>query len=191
MARMSEEQWKDFKFKIGVGVVFLIVGACAYGIGPGLEKVFLQRARLRKTEAWAPEWYYKVGRVYEATFRTDKAVKVYEEFYLNWCGDERLIPALDEVMEESKFELEHRTFFPEVAGRYTKDTRPMWVGGEGAQPHPKLADVLMRLSRYEEDRRNFHTARYYYLGVLKCFPAGTQAHTQALAAQKRYASRSM
>ncbi|MCO5168049.1 MAG: hypothetical protein M9894_17025 [Planctomycetes bacterium] len=188
---MSEEQWNDLKFKITIAVVLLVVGGCVYAIGPGLEK-FRDRARLRKTEPWAPEWYFKIGRIYEATWRMDKAVDVYQEFYLHWSGDEQQFRyELNEVLEEAKFDLDFISFYPDVAGRYTKDTRPAWVGGEGAKPHPLMAEVLMRLCRFEEDRRNYHTARYYYLVVLKCFPEGTQAHKDALAAQKRYAQRGM
>lgn len=185
MARMSEEQWNDLKFKIGVGVVLLVVGSAAYGIGPGLKK-FVAHARAHKTEPWAPKWYYNIGRIYEATWRRQEALETYKEFYFNYCGDERQLPGIGLVFEETQYpHTEHYAFVPIWAAQ---GGRPSWIGGENAKPHPLMADVLMRLSRDEEDKRNYIDARLYYRMVLDnpdVFPPGSKAHVEAEAAKKR------
>ncbi len=189
MARMSEEQWNDLKFKITVGVILLIVGSAAYSIGPGLKK-FVARARAHKTElAWAPKWYYNLGRIYEATWRKPEAEEVYKEFYHNYSGDEKLLQGIATVIEDTKYpQQDIIAFIPKWGG----PGRPTWVGGEGAKPHPLLADVLMRLSRMEEEQRNYQDSRLYYRMVLDnpdVFAPGTPAHVAAEAAKKRDISR--
>lgn len=188
-ARYSDEQWKDLKTKILVGIILLVVGGSAYSIGPGLEK-YLDRARRQKTAEWAPRWYYNIARIYEATWRKEKARAVYEEFYLTYCGDESKIEALDAVIEETKWNTEQRSFWPDVAGRYSPESRPAWVGGEDAKPHPLMADVLVKVSRMYEDERIYPQCRYAYLCVLRCFPEGTKAYEAAKKAEHRAVQRS-
>lgn len=186
MARMSEEQWSDLKFKITIGVILLIVGFAVYSIGPGLDSLYLKRARTHKAEPWAPKWFYNVGRIYEATGRMPKALETYKEFYFNYCGDEKQLPGIEVAFEATEWgNTENYALVPQWAG----GSRPSWVGGEGAKPHPMMADVLMRLSRHEEDQRNYPQARLYYMMVLENFPAGSPAYVQAEAAKKRDVAR--
>jgi hypothetical protein len=181
----SEEQWKDLKMKLTVGVIIAVIGSCVYAIGPGLEK-FVDYARDNKNTDWAPRWYYNVGRVYEATWREQKARAVYEDFWKHWSGDERAIPELATMMEDIKYEAQAYAFVPIWA---VKHPDREWIGGPGAAPHPLMADILMRLSKMEEDKRNYQEARYYYSCVLYCFPSGTDAYAAADKAKKRDLSR--
>lgn len=188
-ARYSDEQWKDLKTKVMVGLILAVIIGSGYSIGPGLDK-FLDRARKRKTEEWAPRWFFNIGRIYESTWRKEKARAVYEEFYLTWCGDESKVEGLVTVAEETKYETEYPNFWPDVADRYTRENRPAWVGGEGAKPHPLIADMLIRVSRMYEDDRIYPQCRYAFLCVLRCFPPGTKTYEQAQQAEKRSVSRS-
>lgn len=183
MARMSEEQWNDLKFKITVGVIVLVVVGSAYGIGPGLKK-FRASAIARRTELdFAPKRLYQIGRIYEATWRPAEALETYKQFYWNYCGDEKQLPGIGVVFEELNWQwTDNYALIPMWAGT---PGRPSWVGGENAKPHPLLAEVLMRLSRIEEDKRNYSEARLYYRMVLDNFPAGSQAYVAAEAAKKR------
>lgn len=188
-ARYSDEQWKDMKTKLMVGIVLAVIGAAAYSIGPGLDK-YLQRARLRKTEEWAPRWMYNIARIYEATWRKEKAQAVYKEFYLTYCGDESKIEALETVREDLKWDIDFNSFWPDVALEYNKDNRPAWVGGEGAKPHPLMASVLIRVSRMYEDERIYPQCRYAFTCVLHCFPNDSKNIELAQRAEKRSVSRS-
>lgn len=188
-ARYSDEQWKDLKTKIVLGIILAVFVGAGYSIGPGLEK-YLDRARKQKTTEWAPRWYYNIGRIYEATWRKEKARAVYEEFYLTYCGDESKNDALQTVLEETNWNTEQRSFWPDVALRYSQETRPAWVGGEGAKPHPLLADVLVRVSRMYEDERIYPQCRYAFVCVLRCFPEGTKAYEAAKKAEHRSVQRS-
>lgn len=177
----SEEQWKDLKTKITVAVIIGIIAACGYAIGPGLMK-FVDHARKHKTEPWAPKWYYNVGRIYEATWRAPKAMEVYEDFWRNYSGDEAALSDLFVMIEDIKYD----TAYPSLVPLFlSKNPNREWVGGPGAKPHPLMADVLMRLSKMEEERRQYQEARYYYSAVLYCFPSGTAAYTAAEQAKKR------
>ena len=93
------------------------------------------------------------------------------------------------MLEETKWAIDYPCFWPEVAGRYTPETRPAWVGGEDAKPHPLIADMLIRVSRMYEDDRIYPQCRYAFTAVLRCFP-GTPAHEAAQKAEKRSMSRS-
>lgn len=187
MARMSEEQWNDLKFKITIGVILAIIGGSVYAVGPGLSK-FVDRARARKTEPWAPKWFYNVGRVYEITGREPKALEVYKEFYLLYSGDERQLPGIEVALEGYPHQ-DHYALVPTWASAYSEGSRPAWVGGENAKPHPLMAAVLMRLSRIAEDKRDYQEARVFYRMVLHNFPEGTPTYTEAKKAEKRDISR--
>ena len=89
MARMSEEQWKDLKLKIIVGVILLTLGLSAYAVGPGLPK-FLDYARKHNKEPWAPKWYYRIAKVMEASWRRDQAQEIYVEFVMTF-GDDKTV----------------------------------------------------------------------------------------------------
>lgn len=181
----SEEQKKDLQTKITVALVVLIVGGAIYGIGPGLSR-FVDHARSHKSEPWAPKWYYNIGRVYEATWREKDALKVYQEFYTLWSGDESKYDFVT-VQEQAKQELDSPALVPMWAAPGREP-----LGGPGAQPHPLMADVLMRLCQIEENRRDYQTARWYYTCVLVIFPQSLnpQAYARAEAAHKRDLSRS-
>lgn len=186
MARMSEEQWNDLKLKITIVVILLIVGSAAYAIGPGLNK-FVLHARANKTADWAPKCYYWIGRIYETTWRWPQAEEVYKEFYHNYSGDEKLLEGIGVVFEDIDYP--HQDYYAMIP-KWAGESRPSWVGGEGAKPHPLMAEVLMRLSKHEEEARNYIDARLYYRMVLENFPRENPAFALAEAAKKRDLSRS-
>lgn len=194
MARYSEEQKKDMMFKLQIGVLLAVLGSIGYGLGPGLPK-FLEHARKNKDKPWAPTWYLRVGRLMEATFREPQAREVYDEFYLNWSGDESQLTGLDSLEEYYKDAYDpklHRWLWPAVATRYNPDSnpRPAWIGGEGAKPHPMLAEVLMRVVRMHEGERDYGPVRHMYKAVLAVFPPDCLGYKQAEEARKRDAGRS-
>jgi hypothetical protein len=176
----SEEQKKDLQMKITIAVVVIIIGAAIYSIStPGLERL-RQKAMASPTEPWAPEWMYKIARVYEATWRKDKALETYKDFYYLYSGDERRLEGIQVTIDESQFGGASYSLIP----RWENMNRT-WVGGEGAQPHPLMADVLLQMCKICEDDRNYPEARFYYMNVLNCFPAGTEVYNRAKEAEKR------
>lgn len=188
---MSEEQWKDLKFKIQIGVFLAIVGAAIFAIGPGLVK-FADHAKKHRTEPWAPKWLYNVGRLYEMTGRQDKAKAIYEDFYLIYSGDESKVDfsqvraEMPKVRNKNEEDPNDRWYVPWVAARYTPETRPAWVGGEGAAAHPLLAMVMYRMLKMYEEDRNYMEVRYLYRAVLYTnLGAGTEGYQRMDESKKR------
>lgn len=200
MAR-SEEQKKDLKLKLYLAATVLVLGGVGYAVGPGLPK--LVEKQLRKPEhPNTPKFVAFAAGLMDVTYRKEQALETIKSFYLLYSGDELnfepLRLAAEEAHTESKYPIhgqfapEHlSTFLPWISNQYDDDTkrRPRWIGGEGAKPHPKLADVLIRLARiYEYEDKNYPYAQHIYRCVKHAFP-GTEAATSAQAGMIRAATR--
>ncbi len=194
-ARYSDEQWKDLKMKIQLGIVALIVGTAIFFVGPGLGKI-VNYAKKNKDKPWAAKWLYNCGRLMEMTWRDDKALELYEnDFYLLYCGDESQID-WTEVQKEmaqaqgqpEKLSDSDRFFLPWIAAKYTPETRPAWVGGEGAKPHPLLEAVLYRVLKFYENHRDSLRVQHIYKACLRppgIFPADAESHQRMIDAERR------
>ena len=180
MARYSEEQWKEFKFKLTLLVIVVVVGGAIAAAGPGLEPIFLKRALAQKEQPWAPRWIFNVAKVMEWTFRSKRAKEIYEnEFYWNYRGNEAQEEGLARLAEEiypNHENPEHFRYFLHwqvlpylTATDEEKRKQPEWVGGEFAKPHPLMAKVLNRVAKMYEERRDYLPMRHIHRAVQRCF----------------------
>jgi hypothetical protein len=193
-ARYSDEQWKDLKMKIQLGILALVVGAAAYLGGPGIGKI-VNYAKKNKEKPWAAKWMYNCGRFMEMTWRDDQALALYEtEIYPLFCGDESKLD-WTQVQSEMAFargkqELSplDRYFLPWVVETYVPiETRPPWIGGEGAKPNPVLQAALYRVLKHYEDRRDSLRVQHLYKACLRtgAFPPDDEASQRMLDAERR------
>ncbi len=193
-ARYSDEQWKDLKIKIQLGILALVVGTVVFLGGPGIGKI-VNYAKKNKDKPWAAKWLYNCGRFMEMTWRDEQALKLYEnDMYLLYCGDESKLDwelvqkemanarGKGEVLEPSD-----RHFLPWIAQAYTPESRPPWVGGEGAKPNPKLQDAMYRVLKYYEDHRDSLRVQHIYKACLKtgAFSPEDEATQRMLDAERR------
>lgn len=180
----SEEQKKDLQVKLTVGAIVLVIGLCIYAIStPGLDTI-KQKLLAKPNDPQTPTWLYRIGRIYEATWRRPKAEETYRDIYYLYSGDEKSLAGIAASIEDSGWPAATYCLVPKW-----ENPNRQWIGGEGAAPHPIMADVLLQLCKLSEEDRNYQEARFYYLNVLNNFPAGTEAHTKALDAEKRDKSR--
>ncbi len=201
MAR-SEEQKKDLKLKLYLAATVVVVGASIYAVGPGLPK--LVERQLRKPEhPTTPKFVAFAAGLFDVTYRKEQALSTIRSFYLHYSGDELnfepLRRAAEDAHSEAKYPIYERftpehlaTFLPWISSEYDEEARPRpkWVGGEGAKPHPKLADVLIRMARiYEYEEKNYEYAQHIYRCVKHAFPE-TEAAKSAQAGMIRAATRS-
>jgi hypothetical protein len=189
-SRMSEEQKNDLKIKIQIGIFLAVILGALYAVGPGIHK-FLDHARKNKDKKWAPEWYLRVAKVLHSTFREKESLKVCEEFYLVWSGDESKLP-LAETLEayygERYDKQMHHWIWPAVAQQYVGKNapkRPPWQGGEGAKPHPLLTDIMVMVIKHHEGERDYPPLRHIIRASLAAFPKETVAYKRLEEAQKR------
>jgi hypothetical protein len=184
--RLSEEQRRARRCQTAIVCTLAAVLGTAYGLGPGLRTIFLQRALAHRDQAWAAEWIYRIARLEELTFRRDAAQELYVELWLHDCGDEGENEGLLEVVETYHPSWEV-AYLPWEAARYDEDRRrPPWTGGEGAAPHPRLPDALIRHARFYEDQRRYVESTFLFRVVARCFsgtPAGAQAEQGLLRAK--------
>lgn len=198
-ARYSDEQWKDLKLKIQLGIVALVVGTCIFLVGPGIGKV-VNYAKKNKDKPWAAKWLYNCGRIMEMTWRDEKALELYEnDFYLLYCGDESKLDwsvvqteAAAQRGDREKLDPTDRFFIPWTAAKYTPETRPPWVGGEGAKPHPLMQDVLYRVLKFYENHRESLRVAHLYKAALKtgAFSPDAEATQRMIDAERRAIMRS-
>lgn len=193
-ARYSDEQWKDLKLKIQLGIVALIVGVLAYLGGPGIGRI-VNYSKKNKDKPWAAKWLYNCGRFMEMTWRDDKALELYEnDMYLLYCGDESKLD-WEPVQKEMAFargkpdnlDPGDRFFLPWIAQKYTPETRPAWIGGEGAKPHPMLQAALYRVLKYYEDHRDSLRVQHIYKACRRTnvFPPEDEASKRMEDAERR------
>ena len=196
MARRSEEQWKDLKFKIQVSVVLAIVIGTAICVGPGLEPIFLKRARKNLDKPGAPVHMYRIARI-EETMRRDKAMEIYREIYINYAGDESSLDEIGEVLATiGKYDDPENYFLaPWLATQYDlpgededgKPTRPNHQ--TGSRPHPLVGEALLRLALFLEDHKDYTKTRHLFPMLIAVFP-GTEVAKQAESAMLRDVQRS-
>lgn len=199
--RYSEEQWKEFKFKLTLFIVVVVVGGAAAAIGPGLEPLFLKRAREKKTEAWAPRWMYNIARIEEATFRLPRAKELYEqEIYWLYRGNEAQYEPLAAMIETEYADNDdpdrYRYFLPWLVWPYldssTEEGRkqPDWVGGEFAKPNPIMGRVLNRVAKIYEEKRDYIPMRHVHKVMKYSFKEDAEAWAEGEEARLRDSTRS-
>lgn len=182
--RWSDEQWKEFKFKVTLLVILAVVGLAVAAGGPGIEKFFLKPAMDKKTEPWAAKRVLQVCQVMEWTARRQRAFEIYEtDFYFNWRGDESKLQGLKNFVEQ-KYAGEDDPeawayFVPWQIHPYLgkEEPPPAWVGGEGAKPHAVFPRGMLNLIEIYEDRRTYTPMRHILHALRHCFETGefTQA----------------
>ncbi len=193
-ARYSDEQWKDLKMKIQIGILALVVGTLGFLGGPGIGKI-VNYAKKNKEKPWAAKWLYRCGRFMEMTWRDEQALKLYEnDFYLLYSGDESKLDwsTVQQDMANARGKGEvllpaDRCFLPWISQAFTPESRPPWVGGEGAKPDPLLQDVLYRVLKYYEDHRDSLRFQHIYKACLKtgAFSSDAEATQRMLDAERR------
>jgi hypothetical protein len=187
---MSEEQRKDLKFKVIAATILFTVLGSIYMIGPGLESVVLKRARANRDKPWAKKHVYYVGRIYEATFRDNKAKEVYEkDFYPYYCGDEEQIDAFYEVQEDTGIWAdEYLYFLPWVASTYTEENRPKPLS---VKPDEEFfPEVLLQLAKIYEGEKLYQQSDHVFYCVKRVWPNNADLQERADKAIKRRAQRS-
>lgn len=189
----SEEQKSALKFKIQVGIVILIVAGIIGAVStPGLEKI-LGKIREDAANPETPNRLYRVGRLMEMTWRDEEALKLYEEMYLRYCGDEWNNENLVRMCNELQFGSDSdRYFVPWVAMEYApfKEEKPRpFLVVEDAQPHPILARVIERLAAHWEGEKQFERSDHLWQALKYGFPGDPEAQRMAEKAHVRKATR--
>ncbi|MEZ6188904.1 MAG: hypothetical protein R3F62_28360 [Planctomycetota bacterium] len=173
----SEEQKKDLKLKIYAAVFLLIVGGTVAYFGPGIHRFQIEPAMKKKD----PDALLRAASILWWTGRRTEAIKVYEDFYLMFRGDESHNEQLYELASTFREyqanpdawafympHLWHNRFYDAENEVYLEpDIKP--VNPEG-KPHPRLPEALIRVGSFWEDEKN----RLYYVWMYKvideCFP---------------------
>ena len=198
MARRSEEQWKDLKFKLTVLVTLALIVGAVVCVGPGLRPIFLERARKNMDKPGTAKRMYQIARLEEATMRREKAMEIYSEIYINFAGDETQMDGITKVLESLGKEdtpeehflapwLANQYALPGEEGEGEKPARPNHT--IGPKPDPIVADALMRLGLFFEDHKDYIKTRHLFPMIKECFP-GTEAAKEADAALLRDVQRS-
>jgi hypothetical protein len=195
MARRSEEQWKDIKFKLTVFVVLATVVTTVVCVGPGLRPIFLERARKNLDKPWAAVHMYNIARLEEMTMRRDNAMEIYSEIYINFAGNEQELDGIERALAELGSEGDEEKYFlaPWLATQYdlpgeeAENPRPNHQ--IGPKPHKMVPKALMRLGEYLEDHKDYVKTRHLFRAIKYCFP-GTQEANEAEAALLRDVQRS-
>lgn len=186
--RWSDEQWKEFKFKVTLLIILVVVGLAVFAAGPGIEKFFLKPALDKKTEPWAAQRVLQVCRTMEWTARRARAHEIYEnEFYFNWRGDESKLQGLRNWVEQKYSDQDDPDawgyFLPWKVQPYlnSEQEQPAWIGGEGASPHQLFPKGMLFLARIYEDKRDYIPMRHILRSLEECFKTGefTQAEEKA------------
>ncbi len=187
---MSEEQRKELKFKLIAGTILILVVGSIYMIGPGLDSVVLERARKNRDKPWAKKHIYYVGRIYEATFRDEKAKKVYEnDFYPYYCGIEYDVEEFADVQEvEGIYVEEYWAFLPWVAAAWTEETRPKPIGNKPDKEF--LPIVLLQLGKIYEGEKQYQQSDHVFYCVKYVWPDDPELQARADKAIKRRTQRS-
>lgn len=177
--RLSEEQRRARKQQLAITATLTVVLGSAWLLGPGLRRVVVPHARAHRGEPWAAEWLYRVAQLESHTLRREQAQALYVEIWRDYAGDELsnedLLAAIDAHYPGSD---RPRSFLPWEVERSPDGERPPWVGGEGAQPHPRLADALLEHALFYEDHRLYVESTYLFRMIDRCFP-GTPAAAKA------------
>ena len=192
----SEEQKKDLKMKIYTVVFFALVAGIIGYFGPGLHRFQVEPAMRNKD----PDAMLKAASILWWTGRREAAVKVYEDFYLMFRGNELADEALYE-MAESKYGEDSGwdRYYPHVwQNRFwdaenevyrEPDLKP--VNPEGP-PHPRLPEALLQLGIYWEGKKERIQYVHLYTAIDQCFPnADPEVKKKAKNGLLRAASRSL
>lgn len=165
MARYSRDQIRDIKNRLALTAVAAAVGGGVFLFGPGLENV-VANAREHRAEPWAPERMVQVAQVMSWTFREERAIEIYEEFYLAYSGDEELV----DFGEVTEYEV-NSYFIPAIARRYDEEhPRPKRVGEKA---HPLLGKVLAAYAMHWERRRRYDISDHIWLCLERLWPPGS------------------
>lgn len=162
----SEEQKRDLKLKLYALIFLLLVGGTVGYFGPGIHRFQVEPAMRKKD----PDGMLQAASILWWTGRRKAAIKVYEDFYLMFRGDEFHDEELYELAEETDYyqanpdawafympHVWHMRFHDPETDEYREpDIKP--VSPEG-KPHPRLPEALIRVASYWEDEKN----RLYYV----------------------------
>lgn len=197
MARLSDEAKKDRKVKIVVGLILFVIIGFGFGIGPGLPRV-LDHAREHRTEPWAAQRYLHIAFVMEMTFREDKAMEIYDEFYLLWGGKD-WEEDFSEVLGELHDNEHYGYYFPQVNARYDgfpgiDEDDPDIVNRRPAPlsdtRHPLFGQALIKRAKYFEGQRLYSESRPMFACLFFMWPPGSPEHTEGEQGRRRAALRS-
>lgn len=192
----SEEQKKDLKMKIYTVVFFALVTGIIVYFGPGLHRFQVEPAMRDKD----PDALLKAAGILWWSGRREAAVKVYEDFYLMFRGNERQDEALYDLAVADYGEDNDYAFYaphvwytrywdPENEVFREPDIKP--VNPEGA-PHPRLPEAILRLGQYWEDKKERVQYVHLYKVIDQCFPnADPEVKKKAKNGLLRAASRSL
>jgi hypothetical protein len=174
MARMSEEQKKDLKFKLGLAVLALCIAIPVCVIGPYIESVRDHYRDNAATDPNAPTRLYWIATIQMNTGREEAGIKTCELFWELFMSDEEDWDLAEETsLHKYLDEVPLSYMYWKLTEDEDEKKAPVALADKEV-----VAKVLVLLGNYFEGEHNYERSDHL-MGALRAFwPEGTEGRIQ-------------